>query len=37
MNEMRKEFIQITFEEAKEIMIICITDYHSIEEYQGSI
>lgn len=37
MKEMRKDFPQITFEEAKEIMIICDTNYNSIEEYQGSI
>ncbi|KQR93855.1 hypothetical protein ASG01_08325 [Chryseobacterium sp. Leaf180] len=37
MKEMRKDFPQITFEEAKEIMIICDTNFNSIEEYQGSI
>ncbi|WPO82108.1 hypothetical protein SD427_15230 [Chryseobacterium sp. JJR-5R] len=37
MKKMRKDFPQITFEEAKEIMIICDTNYNSIEEYQGSI
>lgn len=37
MKKMRKDFPQISFEEAKEIMIICDTNYNSIEEYQGSI
>lgn len=37
MKKMRKDFPQITFEEAKEIMIICDTDYDSIESYQGSL
>ncbi len=33
MKKMRKYFSEITFEEAKEIMIICDTDYDSIEAY----